>query len=154
MGLDTSHDCWHGSYGRFHEWRKSIAHAAGLPPLELMDGFFSPQGYFPTFYVGPVEADSLVMKAIKSIEERLPIKWECLKEDALHILLRHSDCDGEIDWQDCEQIADRLNRVRQTLIYAGSDSEPQLIIQDQSRTIQFIMGLRLAYSRQENVIFS
>lgn len=152
MGLDTTHDCWHGSYGRFHEWRKSVAMASGLPPLELMDGFFSPQGSFPTFYMG-VDPDELAMKVIKSIEKRLPIKWECLKEDALHILLRHSDCDGEISWQDCELIADRLNMVRQAMIYTESDKDPQLIIQDQERTIQFIMGLRLAFSRQENVIF-
>jgi hypothetical protein len=29
MGLDTTHDCWHGSYGGFNRWRNAIAAAAG-----------------------------------------------------------------------------------------------------------------------------
>jgi hypothetical protein len=30
MGLDTSHDCWHGSYISFGAWRDAVAVAAGL----------------------------------------------------------------------------------------------------------------------------
>ena len=39
MGLDTSHDAWHGSYSTFNEWRNLIARAAGFPPLKEMVGF-------------------------------------------------------------------------------------------------------------------
>lgn len=39
MGLDTSHDCWHGSYTSFHKWREWVAEKAGLPPLDTMEGF-------------------------------------------------------------------------------------------------------------------
>lgn len=27
MGLDTTHDCWHGSYGSFNAWRIQLAKA-------------------------------------------------------------------------------------------------------------------------------
>jgi hypothetical protein len=33
MGLDTSHDCWHGPYSSFMSWRKAVAKAAGIPDL-------------------------------------------------------------------------------------------------------------------------
>lgn len=36
MGLDVTHDCWHGSYGTFMEWRRALTNAAGLPPLEAI----------------------------------------------------------------------------------------------------------------------
>ena len=33
MGLDTTHDAWHGAYSSFMRWREAVAKAAGLPPL-------------------------------------------------------------------------------------------------------------------------
>ena len=37
MGLDTSHDCWHGSYSAFNTFRTAIARAAGID-YEDMEG--------------------------------------------------------------------------------------------------------------------
>lgn len=39
MGLDTSHNCWHGSYSSFHNFRKHIAKYVGIDDLEKMEGF-------------------------------------------------------------------------------------------------------------------
>lgn len=38
MGLDTSHDAWHGPYSSFMEWRKWLANQIGFN-LNEMDGF-------------------------------------------------------------------------------------------------------------------
>ena len=38
MGLDTTHDCWHGPYSMFSAWRTELAAAIGLS-LNQMDGF-------------------------------------------------------------------------------------------------------------------
>lgn len=38
MGLDTSHDCWHGAYSSFHSFRFWIAKVAGID-LDKMQGF-------------------------------------------------------------------------------------------------------------------
>jgi len=135
MGLDTSHNCWHGPYSTFYHWRKEIARAAGLPPLELMEGFFeseSPHGN-PWF---------LHREGKKSLEERLPIKWESLKPSPLHALLNHSDCDGELRWQDCGEIAKVL-----------SEALPRVSKEWQDETIQFIAGLLSAHQVRENVDF-
>jgi hypothetical protein len=34
MGLDTTHDCWHGAYSAFMRWRRKLAEVAGYPPLD------------------------------------------------------------------------------------------------------------------------
>lgn len=39
MGLDTSHDCWHGSYGAFNRWRTKICEVAGYGALEERENF-------------------------------------------------------------------------------------------------------------------
>ncbi len=44
MGLDTSHDCWHGAYSAFGRWRRAIAEAAGyyVWPVEYENGITCP----------------------------------------------------------------------------------------------------------------
>src|SRR3990167_2324187 len=106
MGLDTSHDCWHGSYSAFMRWRRMLARIAGLPPLDLMERF-----YVAGDYNDPIKAArrGLGMEdAFTEIQESLPIRWACLLPDVLHELLMHSDCDGELPTAICGPLADRL----------------------------------------------
>lgn len=149
MGLDTSHDCWHGAYSAFHRWRKEIASVAGLPPLELMEGFYEPLNSkgLPSLYYGIETKDKTYLK---DLDERLPIKWDCLKPSPLHDLLNHSDCDGEIESEDCGPIADALEELLPKLP-AGDDGWN--IGNWRDKTAQFIAGLRLAASKGENVNF-
>jgi len=127
MGLDTSHDCWHGAYSAFNRWREKIAELAGLPPLNLMDGH----------YEGPAKIG-------------LPIKWACLKPSPLRILLDHSDCDGEIAWKDCAPIADELEKLLPLFPDGGGGGH----IEDwKDCTSRFIAGLRKASAAKENVLF-
>jgi hypothetical protein len=46
-----------------------------------------------------------------NLDDCLPIKWDCLKPSALHELLSHSDCDGEIAADRCGPIADALESL-------------------------------------------
>lgn len=85
MGLDTSHDCWHGPYSAFHRWRAGIARLAGID-LEQMEGFGG--------------------------EWR---SWDSVPQSPLLILLMHSDCDGEIAARDCGPLADELERLVQNM---------------------------------------
>lgn len=41
MGLDTTHDCWHGPYGSFMRWRRELAEVAGYGDL---DSFWKRRG--------------------------------------------------------------------------------------------------------------
>lgn len=154
MGLDCSHDAWHGAYSAFMRWRKEIAHVAGLPPLELMEGFFCPQkgpaGYgIPTIFVDHSASD-IARGAITRLEERLPIKWDCLQPSPLHELLSHSDCDGEIAADRCGPIADELEK----LIPLLPDEEAGGHIGHwRAKTQQFVDGLRRAAAAGEPLDF-
>lgn len=149
MGLDTSHNCWHGAYSAFMRWRQEICRAAGLPPLDLMEGFFGKDDpiHDPMWRSA---IDGAETERVLRLKEQLPIKWECLKPSPLHILLHHSDFDGEIDWKDCGPIADCLEALLPNLpkgIAAGHIGD----FRDKTQT--FIDGLRCAFAAKENVEF-
>src|SRR5690348_13110424 len=102
MGLDVSHDAWHGAYSAFSRWRNKLAEVAGLPPLGLMEGFFERGKYTDPFTMLAREFPNLA----EDYYACLPIRWDALKPDPLHYLLNHSDCDGYISPGRCKRIAD------------------------------------------------
>lgn len=149
MGLDCSHDAWHGAYSAFMRWRTEIARVAGLPPLGLMEGFFSPAAGYGAVYLDHSASD-LSRGSVRRLHEQLPIKWECLKPSPLHELLQHSDCDGEIAADRCGPIADEL----EMLIPLLPDAEdPGHIGHWRSKTQQFVDGLRRAAAAGEPLDF-
>ena len=113
MGLDVSHDCWHGSYGSFNSFRQDIAKNIGVP-LELMEGFYKEDYIENILKLANVDQNS--MEYLETyLFQFLPIKWESLKYDPLHILLHHSDCDGTIEIADQIAIAERLEAIADQL---------------------------------------
>jgi hypothetical protein len=84
MGLDTSHDCWHGSYVLFRVWRTDIARALNID-LDKMEGHTK--------------------------EDVEPILWSSIPSHPVIALLHHSDCDGSIPWRKCRAIADGLESL-------------------------------------------
>lgn len=144
MGLDVTHDCWHGAYSAFMRWRRKLAEVAGLPPLDLMEGF----------YPGLVDylkyVDPSFQYAIDEWRKSLPIKWDALKPDVLHLLLHHSDCDGDIPPEICSPLADRLEQLVPLL---PDTIDGGHIGNWQEKTERFISGLRLAASKNEAVEF-
>jgi hypothetical protein len=83
MGLDISHNAWHGAYSAFARWRKEIASKIGIN-LDLMEGFTDDDKY---------------------------ITWASLKYRPVHEVLSHSDCDGYINWSKLEKIAKDLESI-------------------------------------------
>jgi len=82
MGLDTSHDCWHGSYSGFHKFRTYLADLIGIKLGNM-------QGY-----------------AVKN-----PIKWDSIPYNGLHELLNHSDCDGKLTVLQCKKLLKGLKEI-------------------------------------------
>ena len=151
MGLDTTHGCWHGAYSAFMRWRKKLAEVAGLPPLELMEGFYYPDG------IGTLQAVRRALKpmdwlveSVEVLEQSLPIQWDCLKPDILHELLSHSDCDGELAPELCGPLANRLEELLPLL--PDEDSWGH-IGNWRVKTQTFIDGLRDAAAVNEPVGF-
>ena len=92
MGLDTTHDCWHGPYSSFGEFRDAIAKAAGLPVDER------------GFYLIPPEYEGEAYLYGKNGRETDPYP-----ADVIWVLLGHSDCEGKIPPRFCGALADRLH---------------------------------------------
>lgn len=155
MGLDTSHNAWHGAYSAFMRWRQELAKVAGLPPLNLMEGFYSPVdaasfGGSPTIYVGMGASNELARNSVKRLEDSLPIKWDCLKPSPLHELLYHSDCDGNISASSCGPIADELEKLLPLLPDKDAGGH---IGHWREKTQEFIDGLRRASTANEPLDF-
>ncbi len=126
MGLDTTHDCWHGAYSAFHRWRNRIAQAVGID-LDKMEGFC------------PISSDG-----------RGGIPWSNLNTNPLHELLSHSDCDGDIPHGNCAAIADKLDELLPKLVGEDGGGHIGSYVE---RTQQFIDGLRHAADAGEDVEF-
>lgn len=146
MGLDTSHDCWHGAYSAFTRWRTKLAEVAGLPPLFMMEGYFSPDE--DLWWLN--ELREIPQGAVKRLCQGLPIKWECLKKDVLCELLNHSDCDGILSAKICGPLANRLEKL---LLLLPEDDAGGHIGFWRVKTEQFITGLRRAVVANEDVEF-
>jgi hypothetical protein len=157
MGLDTTHDCWHGAYSAFSRWREKLAEAAELPPLALMDGFYRPPDPEALTWLAPAEGGPAcgshfgphVFHWLEGFRDRLPLRWEALKPDPLHLLLNHSDCDGKLEAKDCAGIADSLERLLPALDGDGGGH----IGLWRGKTQTFIDGLRRAAAAGEDVGF-
>jgi len=158
MGLDTTHDCWHGSYGAFHVWRSAIAKAAGLPNLERMEGYWEvdrpASGLQLEYRVVAQALDRAGMpdlaKNVREFQQEPPIRWDALKPSPLHVLLHHSDCDGWIPAECCIPLADALEALL-PLLPDGPGRYPEDFFRDSTR--QFVAGLREAGAAGENVEF-
>lgn len=144
MGLDITHGCWSGGYSAFMRWRIEIAKVADIP-LELMENYYSHDLIDGVENVQP----PYIMDRLRRFDAYLPIKWSALKPDVLHVLLNHSDCEGDIAADYCAPLADRLEELLPLLVGDGGGH----IGMYRDKTQTFIDGLRLAASLNEAIEF-
>ena len=128
MGLDTTHDCWHGSYSYFNNWRNELARIAGYKITKGPHGF---------------EMADIDWASIKS--ENYQGEWEQLPSDPLLVLITHSDCDGIIKAEHCNPLRNRLLDI---LEWIPKDNTYLV-----DKTKQFINGLERAIKRNQKVSF-
>jgi hypothetical protein len=142
MGLDTSHDCWHGAYSGFFRFREALGRVAGLPYRRSLSGF------------PPVELDIDWDKVTRG---QLAGDWDAAPavergcydpplRDPLLYLLIHSDCDGVLKHGYLQPLADRLEELQPRIEAAGD----HYVIR---HLAEFITGLRRAQESGEDVKF-
>jgi len=123
-----------------------IATKAGYPPLEFMEGFFYPGNVMSDpFYWVPEQYKS----SLESIYMSLPIKWDAY-DNPLNILLRHSDCGGEIEHKYLMGIATELKKIVPLLPDEDTGGH---IGNWREKTNTFIEGLERAYNNGDNIEF-
>lgn len=130
MGLDTSHDAFHGAYSAFNRFRQAVAAAmGGSYPPHNDPSFDADQWYW---------GDGFSKKT----------------NPGLHVFFMHSDCDGYIKASDCKKIADELEALLPEIAKQGSGSGH--IERDggfEKVTKRFIAGCRLASEKKEKLTF-
>lgn len=123
MGLDTTHNAWHGPYSSFNEFRRAILKAYNGEDLFEYEGYES-RCKRDNGYESPG-------KALINIDD-----------DGILLLMDHSDCEGNIRWVDCKLVADSIERIITKLKDQHFDN-----------AIPFVKGLRLAYNSKEDLLF-
>lgn len=155
MGLDTTHDCWHGSYRAFAEWRNALATAAGYDLVE----------------VGTTSGHHVVCADIGDdlyTEDHARGVWKHPPEDFLHVLLTHSDAEYRIRREHTSSLADRLESLLPALdsvapaLAPGGERpvplgytpiDPPQVEHWKAQTRRFVAGLRTAAAAGEAVKF-
>ena len=135
MGLDTSHDAWHGAYSSFYGWRLKLAEVAGYT-VSKPDGSHNDIVELDWGSIHKVIGRDLMGKW-----DKIPVRHDGTP-DPLIILLAHSDCDGELQHEFLYAIADRLAELLPKLDGHYFDDAQK-----------FIKGLRKAAAAEENVEF-
>ena len=136
MGLDTSHDCWHGAYSAFSRWRNTIAKLGGY--LEVAKSEWGGE------YAAILDDE-------RWEEKNFFGEWDAPPADPLLVLLVHSDCDGSISPEHAGPLADRLEGLLPSLVNLPDGGGH---LGDYVETTQrFIDGLRKAVAAGERVEF-
>ncbi len=136
MGLDTSHDCWHGAYSAFSRWRDKLAEVAGYTFADYETEFGS-----RSFVV--LDWDSFT-------DENYLGEWAEAPKDPLLVLLVHSDYHGVIKPVQAQPLADRLTELLPLL---PDEDNGGHIGHWREKTQYFIDGLRAAVAAGEDVRF-
>jgi hypothetical protein len=143
MGLDTTHDAWHGSYGAFSVWRKDIAVAAGI--IGPDDSLYPRSSYDVKRGV----KDSPIDWLFWDTQTDYYGKWKKDPEDVIWVLLAHSDCEGHIKKRFLRPLADRL----EALVPQVDGQDWQYTDYMSTRTQRFVNGLRLAAADGQKLRF-
>lgn len=120
MGLDTSHDCWHGPYSAYGRWRNALAQAAGYGLVKT----------------GPYKIEVPDLPYERFTLANAAGDWGTVPEDPLLYLLVHSDCDGAIHPEQGRALATRLGELLPKL---DPEREYNYVAE---KTVQFIVYYR------------
>lgn len=150
MGLDCSHDAFHGAYSAFNRLRQAVCYAMGgsFPPHFKLN----PDGTFM------YNAEGTMHIVDKTIPEDI---WQCSDKyteeshPGLYEFMTHSDCDGEISPDMCIKVADELEALLPKV--AALKIEATGHIEHQGGYVEvlkrFIEGCRCAAKRYEPLEF-
>jgi hypothetical protein len=144
MGLHVSHGCFHAGYIKFHFLRKAVAAVVGIP-LDVMEGHYDRDEWLVC-----ASESKLGRNLLEKRLEALPVSWKAFEHDPVCQFLHHSDCEGEIRWQDAAAIAERLEEIAPHIV------RPEDMRDDwdfKKSALQFAEGLRRAVEAQEDVQF-
>lgn len=149
MGLDCSHDAFHGAYSAFNSLRQIVTAAAGgsFPPHWKMDENMQlirdSNGYC---IPNPDIQDGYWVVDASYTKDKYP---------GLYEFLEHSDCDGEIPPEMCTKVADELEALIPKVVALNWPCGGHIEYQGGWEAVlrKFIAGCRWAAERYEPLEF-
>jgi hypothetical protein len=142
MGLDMSHDAWHGAYSAFDRFRTTLTEVAGLP---------------------------LVADPVSTSRKVVDVNWDAVSDaniqgewgeklptlrdgtfDPLLLLLVHSDCDGVLHPYHAKLVADRVEELIPLLPAEGGGHIG--LYGDKAQAL--VDGFRRAHAADEEIVFA
>lgn len=146
MGLDCSHDAFHGAYSAFNSFRQAVCRAAGgsYPPhwLRTYEGAIARNEH------GGAIRDT----TLDDGRWYVPDEMTADKHPGLYEFLQHSDCDGEISPEMCKVVADELEPLLDKM---PEESFGHILGRGGYRQVlqYFIDGCRAAHAANEPLDF-
>lgn len=138
MGLDTTHDCYHGAYSSFNRWRDELARLAGYAFTKHGDGY------------SRVDVDWALANTDYFYGDWpfIPCRLDGTPDPLLLIVL-HSDCEGALKKNHLPAIKARLEEL---LPLCTEDLGGHVgLVREKTQT--FIDGLQRAINAGEDVEF-
>ena len=148
MGLDCSHDAFHGAYSAFNRLRQEVARAIGgsFPPhWEYSENGSLLEENGQVVYNRELQGDSWYWG--EGFAEHT--------HPGLYEFLSHSDCDGEISPEKCVQVADYLEEILPKVEALNRQAKGHIAFYGGYVTVlkKFIAGCRAAANAKEPLKF-
>lgn len=149
MGLDTTHDCWHGAYSGFAVFRELVGRAAGLPyrvsERQYGDGIRHTLDIdWEQITDAQIDGDWIEPPCIERVGYDPPLR------DPVLYLLIHSDCEGKLRCKYLKELKARLEELEPAYDQLVNGHEDGWY---KRRLRQFIDGLALAIKKGDDVAF-
>lgn len=146
MGLDCSHDAFHGAYSAFNSFRQAVAWAVG--------GSFPPHWKRNADGSLPERQPGQLLERIEGYDDGY-IYWPdelAEKSPGVMLFLQHSDCDGEFTPDECAIVANDLEPLLDKMTWESHghiarDGGYRAVLQ------RFIDGCRAAHAAGEPLLF-
>lgn len=146
MGLDCSHNAFHGAYSAFNTFRSEVCHAVGgsHPPHWLRN------------YNGELARDEngQVIRDLSLDENRwyVPDAFTQAENPGMYEFLSHSDCGGEISPEMCKMVGDELELLLDEM---PDESGGHILARGGFRQVlqYFIDGCRAAHAEGVPLLF-
>lgn len=151
MGLDCSHDAFHGAYSAFNRLRQFVCAATGE------DGSYPPHWQYTSsgdLKKGPTGA-TLYREGLDPNMFYIGDEYTRESHPGLWEFLTHSDCDGEIAPAMCIKVADDLERLLPRMEALGWESHGHIAARGGFIEVvrKFIAGCRSAAAAGEPLDF-
>jgi len=126
VGLDVTHDCWHGAYSAFNRFREEVWDLA-----------------YPN-HKGKWSDDAFMEREWREFTRYKPAT------EPLDYLLFHSDCEDDLKRYMLIPLAERLEAIAPFL---STEGVGHMAHGAQAKALQFAKGLREAHAAKETVEF-